>query len=65
MSETTAVYPATWIVHWPNGPTNACDMHMRQLAGLAAYLGAYVAVTAAPDGSECANCVNAAKAEGR
>lgn len=55
-----ASYPATRTVHCPNGPTHACDEHAAQITGLMQYLGAHVVHTAAPDGAQCANCVNAA-----
>lgn len=54
-------YPATKTVHWPNGPVHACDDHARTMTRLAKFLGTHVGVTAAPDGSECANCVNKEK----
>jgi hypothetical protein len=49
---------ATKTVHWPTGPVNCCDDHAAQLVGLGNYLGSYIAVTAAPYGSECGNCKN-------
>jgi len=54
-------YPATRIVHWPNGPVPCCDTHAAQLAGLAGFLGSHVAQTPALDGEECMNCVHEAK----
>ena len=54
-------FPATRTVHWPSGPVNTCDNHTAQLVGLSNFLGAYVGVTAAPDNSQCANCMNEAK----
>jgi hypothetical protein len=53
-------YPATRIVHWPNGPVPCCDAHAAQLAGLAGFLGAHVAQTVALHDEQCANCVNEA-----
>lgn len=63
MDETQTKYPATRTVHCPSGPLHACDLHASQLTGLMRFLGAHVAHTAAPDGSECENCKNEAAAK--
>jgi hypothetical protein len=62
MSATATKFPALYTAHCPNGPTHCCDEHARQIRGLFGFLGAHVALTAAPDNSECANCANAAAA---
>lgn len=54
-------YPAEFTAHCPNGATHCCANHASQIRGLFGFLGAHVALTAAPDGAECANCINAAK----
>ena len=59
--EETKSFPATRTVHYPSGPTNACDEHAAQLTGLMRFLGGHVVHTAAPDGAQCDNCVNEAK----
>ncbi len=51
-------WPATRIVHCPNGPVNACDEHAKQITGLMSFLGAHIVHTAAADGAQCENCVN-------
>lgn len=61
MTEETNEFPAVFTMHAPNGPTNACVNHARQIEGLFRMLGAHVAATKAPDGSQCDNCVNAAR----
>lgn len=57
-------YPATHLVHAPNGPVAACDKHARGIIGLFSFLGAHVVCTAAAPDAQCANCINeAAKTE--
>lgn len=62
MAEQTK-FPATKTVHWPSGPTEACEVHAAQLVGLGRILGSHVGVSEAPEGAECANCANEAKAK--
>lgn len=54
-------HAATRVVHTPSGPAHACDEHAEQLTGLYSFLGAHVVHTGAPDGAQCANCINEAK----
>lgn len=59
-------YPAKYVVHWPSGPTNACDEHAcdehaAQLVHLGNFMGAHIACTEAAPGAQCQNCVNEAK----
>ena len=51
-------YPATATVHWPSGPVDACHQHARELVALSSFMGAHVAVTHAPAGAQCSNCMN-------
>jgi len=53
-------YPATYTVHCPSGPENACEEHARQLRGLYKFMGCHVGITKAPLGAECGNCKNKA-----
>lgn len=55
-------YPATFTVHWVTGPTLACVKHARALVNLGRTMGVHVQATGAPEGSQCENCVNEAKA---
>jgi hypothetical protein len=57
---TEPTFPATFTMHTPQGPTHACVKHARAVESLFCFLGAYVNATKAPDGSECASCVNEA-----
>ena len=62
MTEVKIKYPATKVVHWHDGPVNACDEHCSQLVGLANFMGTlHVVVTKAVDGAECSNCINEAQ----
>jgi hypothetical protein len=56
-------YPATKTCHWVTGPVHACDDHAEQLLALGGFMGTHVAVTTAPDGAECSNCINENRAE--
>ena len=57
-------YPAEFTVHTPQGPVHSCVKHARQIEGLMRMLGAHTHAVKAPDGVECANCINEAKAKG-
>lgn len=59
----TPTYPATLVLHTPNGPEPCCDKHAAALRGLMSMLGAHVLTVPAPEGSECANCRNEAAKE--
>lgn len=54
-------YAAVWTVHTPSGPTDACEAHADKIQRLMSFLGAYTNKTHAPEGAECANCLNEAK----
>ncbi len=54
-------YPAAVTMHCPTGPVHSCYMHAAQIRGLMGFLGTHVGETDAPDGAQCANCVNEAK----
>lgn len=56
-------FPAKFTMHAPNGATNACVEHARQIDGLFVRMwGMRIQATAAPEGAQCDNCVNTAKA---
>ena len=57
-------HPAEFTVHTPTGPAHSCIKHARQIEGLMRLLGAHTHAVKAPDGAECANCINEAKAKG-
>ena len=57
-------FAAVYIVHWPNGPVAACEAHTRKLQTLSAVMGMHVAVTNAPVGAQCTNCINESKGRG-
>ena len=46
------------------GTVHSCVKHARQIEGLMRMLGAHTHAVKAPDGVECANCINEAKAKG-
>jgi hypothetical protein len=54
-------YAAVWTVHTPTGPTDACEAHADKIQVLMSFLGAYTNKTPAPEGAQCANCINEAK----
>lgn len=54
-------FPAVFTMHTPQGPTHCCVKHARQAEALFRFMGAYTNATKAPDGAECANCINEAK----
>lgn len=54
--------PAKFLAHTPSGSTPCCVAHARALESLMRMLGAHVNFTAAPDGAQCANCENEARA---
>ena len=57
-------HPAEFTVHTPTGPVHSCVKHARQIQGLMRMLGAHTHAVKAPDGAECANCINEEKAKG-
>ena len=57
-------HPAEFTVHTPTGPVHSCVKHARQIEGFMRMLGAHTHAVKAPDGAECANCINEAKAKG-
>jgi hypothetical protein len=54
-------YPAVFTMHTPSGPTDCCVKHARAVENLFRFMGAHVNATKAPDGAQCANCINEAK----
>ena len=56
-------FPATLVLHTPNGPEPCCDKHAAALRGVMSMFGANVLTVPAPAGSECANCRNEAQKE--
>ena len=60
----TDKHPAEFTVHTPTGPVHSCVKHARQIEGLMRMLGAHTHAVKAPDGVDCANCINEAKAKG-
>ena len=65
-------FPAVYMAHTPSGPIYTCADHAVYMAytcadhaikitALLSFMGAYVVLTPAPDGSQCCNCVNEAK----
>lgn len=55
------LFPATLTVHAPSGPTFACTRHASEIAAVLVCMGATAAMVPAPDGAQCANCINEAK----
>lgn len=64
VSDPVTKHPAEFTVHTPTGPVHSCIKHARQIEGLMRLLGAHTHAVKAPDGAECANCINEAKAKG-
>ena len=60
-SRAAQCYAAVWTVHTPSGPTDACEAHADKLQRLMSFMGAYTNKTPAPEGAQCANCLNEAK----
>lgn len=61
LGDCAACYAAVWTVHAPGGPTDACEAHADKLQRLMQFMGAHTTKTPAPEGAQCANCVNRAK----
>lgn len=58
-------FPATFTMHCPSGSTNACMKHARSIETLFSRMfGLRVPASPAPEGSQCDNCLNEAKATG-
>ena len=62
-TDTKPMHPAEFTVHTPTGPVHSCAKHARQIRGLMRMLGAHTYAVKAPDGVECANCINEARGE--
>ena len=59
-----STFPAVFTMHCPSGATNACVKHARTIETLYQRMwGMRVQATKAPEGSQCDNCVNEAKAQ--
>jgi bacterioferritin-associated ferredoxin len=54
-------YPATVTAHTVSGPVHSCEAHAQGIKALMSCMGTHVNFTAAPEGAQCANCVNEAK----
>lgn len=54
-------YPATLLVHCPQGPEPCCEKHARGLMGLMRFMGAHTVAQKIDPGLECNNCRNEAK----
>lgn len=65
MSESTAKFPAIWMVHTVNGPVPCCEKHSDKLQGLMRFMGAHVGVNLITSDMECSNCVNESKAQAK
>jgi hypothetical protein len=53
-------YPATCILHTPNGPHPCCGRHAAQLEAIMAALGAHTHRETLVDMPQCLNCINEA-----
>ncbi len=52
-------FPATKLVHWPSGPTYACDHHAEALQKIGSAIRIHIAVEDyILDDKQCANCSN-------
>ncbi len=50
---------ATKLVHWPSGPTYACDHHAKALQKIGSAMRIHIAVEEyTRDNRECTNCYN-------
>jgi hypothetical protein len=51
--------PATKLVHWPTGPTYACDYHAKALQKIASSMRVHVTIEDyVGDYRQCTNCFN-------
>ena len=55
-------FPAMFTMHTPNGPTHACDEHAKRILTLCRFMGWHANAAPAPEGAQCENCANEAKA---
>jgi hypothetical protein len=52
-------FQAAKLVHWPSGPTYACDHHAEALQKIGAAMRIHIAVeNYLLDDKQCANCIN-------
>ena len=52
-------FQATKLVHWPTGPTYACDYHAQALQKIASSMRLHIKIEDYPgDDKQCANCFN-------
>jgi len=52
-------FQATKLVHWPTGPTYACDYHAEALQKIASSMRFHVKIEDYPgDDKQCTNCSN-------
>ena len=53
------LFQATKLVHWPTGPTYACDYHAKALQKIASSMKLHIAVEDyILDDRQCSNCLN-------
>jgi len=56
---TESQFQAVKLVHWPSGPTYACDHHAQALQKIASSMKFHISVEDyAGDDKQCANCCN-------
>ena len=52
-------FQAVKLVHWPTGPTYACDHHAQALQKIASSMKLHISIEDYPgDDKQCTNCVN-------
>ncbi len=52
-------FHAVKLVHWPTGPTYACDYHAEALQKIASAMRIHISIEDYPDDDkQCTNCVN-------
>jgi len=61
----TEFFEAPYVVHWPTGPVECCEKHMKGLMTINKALGGmHIAITnnTEPLEKQCQNCINESKA---
>lgn len=51
-------YPAQYTAHTPSGEIHCCEYHAKAVKAVFNHLGCHVAITQAPEGEQCNNCIN-------
>jgi len=56
----TEFFEAPYVVHWPTGPVECCEKHMKGLVAISSHLGSHVGVTVNtnPIDKQCESCVS-------